>query len=194
MGRGANFRGTKRTKYTPRTVKYISEKEGRREYQALRRVAIKRMQRLEKAGIQNPISIELPPSSTLTADQIQYQLLDVSRFLNDPRSFVTGARIFEEKQLSAFKGSPIIQRDIKKFGDFMEDMRKRAGGRLPASERTRLAYEETLVRGMRVSTLEKHFSDYLIDKEKAAQLANAAELYDGKRLTIDILKKNLGMV
>lgn len=190
-GRGANFRGTKRTYYTPRTVKYISEKEARREYQALRRVALKRMQRLVKSGIQNPYTMELPPSSTLSADQISNQLLDVSTYLRDPRSFVRGARQFEEKQLSAFEGSPVIQRNIKQFGDFMSEMRRRAGGRLPGSERTRDAYETTVSKGMRPKTLEKHFSEYLIDAKKAEQLAKAAESFTGRRLTISILKRLL---
>lgn len=188
MAGGSNFRGTKRTLYTPRTVKYISEKEARREYQALRRVAVKRMARLAKSGVQAPISIELPPSSTLTADQIQGQLLDVSTFLRDPRSFVVGARQFEEKQLSAFEGSPVIQRNIKQFGDFMSEMRRRAGGRLYDSARTRDAYEQAVSKGMRPATLEKHFSQYLTDAKKAEELAKAAESYTGRRLTISALK------
>lgn len=194
MGRGSNFRGTQRTFYTPRTVKYISEKEARREYQGLRRVAMKRMQRLVKSGIQQPYLMEFPPSSMLSADQIAGQLLDVSTYLRDPRSFVTGARQFEEKQLAAFEGSPIIQRDIKKFGDFMTDMRIRAGGRLPASERTREAYENAIEKGMSVKTLEKHFSDWLIEEKKAEQLANVAKDFTGRRLTIKDVKKGLGLL
>lgn len=191
MAGGANFRGTRRTLYTPRTVKYISASEAKREYQALRRVAIKRMNRLSKSGVQNPVSIELPPASTLTPDQIQGQLLDVSTFLRDPRSFVTGAKQFEEKQLSAFEGSPVIQRNLKQFGDFMSDMRRRAGGRLFDSARTRDAYEQTVSKGMRVSTLEKHFGDYLTDRDKAEKIAKAAESFQGKRLTISKLKELL---
>lgn len=189
--RGENFRGTKRTKYTPRTVKYISEKEARREYQALRRVAIKRMQRLVKSGVQQPYIMEFPPSSMLTADQIAGQLLDVSMYLNDPRSFVRGARQFEERQLKAFEGSPVIQRNLKAFGDFMEDMRKRSNGQEYDSDRTRAAYEAAVSKGMRPATLEKHFSDYLVDKKKAEQLANAANSFTGRRLTIGELKKLL---
>lgn len=190
-GRGANFRGTKRTLYTPRTVKYISEKEARREYQALRRVALKRMVRLEKSGVQVPYTIELPPASRLTPDQIAGQLLDVSTYLRDPRSFVTGARQFEEKQAAAFEGSPVIQRNLKQFGDFMSEMRKRAGGRLYDSSRTRDAYEISVSKGMRPKTLEKHFSDYLTDGKKAEQLAKAAESFTGRRLTISALKRLL---
>lgn len=190
-GRGLNFRGTKRTLYTPRTVKYISAKEARREYQALRRVAMKRMARLEKSGIQQPYTMQFPPSSTLTDDQIAGQLLDVSTYLRDPRSFVTGARQFEERQLKAFEGSPVIQRNLKEFGDFMEDMRKRSNGQEYDSDRTRAAYEAAVSKGMRPKTLEKHFSEYLTDKKKTEQLANAADSFTGRRLTIAALKKLL---
>lgn len=188
---GSNFRGTRRTLYTPRTVKYISEKEARREYQGLRRVAMKRMARLEKSGVQQPYTMQFPPSSTLTADQIAGQLLDVSTYLRDPRSFVTGARQFEEKQKEAFEGSPIIQRNLKQFGDFMSEIRRRAGGRLYDSGRTRAAYESSVSKGMRPATLEKHFSEYLTDAKKAEQLAKAADSYTGPRLTIAALKKLL---
>lgn len=190
-GKGSNFRGTKRTLYTPRTVKYISAKEARREYQALRRVAMKRMARLEKSGIQQPYTMQFPPSSTLTDEQIAGQLLDVSTYLRDPRSFVTGARQFEEKQKEAFEGSPVIQRNLRQFGDFMSEMRKRAGGRLYDSGRTRAAYESSVSKGMRPATLEKHFSEYLTDAKKAEQLAKAADSYTGPRLTIAALKKLL---
>lgn len=190
-GKGSNFRGTKRTLYTPRTVKYISAKEARREYQALRRVAMKRMARLEKSGIQQPYTMQFLPSSTLTDDQIAGQLLDVSTYLRDPRSFVTGARQFEEKQKEAFEGSPVIQRNLRQFGDFMSEMRKRAGGRLYDSGRTRAAYESSVSKGMRPATLEKHFSEYLTDAKKAEQLAKAADSYTGPRLTIAALKKLL---
>lgn len=186
-----NFRGTKRQLYNPQTVKYLSEKEARKAYQQLRRVALKREKRLAASGVRNPLSVELPPSSTLSADQISGELLTVSQYLRDPRSLVRPAREFEEKQHQAFEGSPIIQRNIKQFGDFMSEMRKRAGGRLYDSSRTRDAYEQAVSKGMRVQTLEKHFSDYLTDAKKAEELAKAAEGFTGRRLTISALKELL---
>ena len=70
----------------------------------------------------------------------------------------------------------------------MSEMRRRAGGRLYDSSRTRDAYEQAVAKGMRPSTLEKHFSQYLTDSRKAEDLAKAAESYTGRRLTISVLK------
>lgn len=188
MAGGSNFRGTRRQLYNPQTVKYLSAKEARKAYQDLRRVAVKRMARLEKAGVQAPMKTELPPSSKLTDDQIAGQLLDVSTYLRDPRSFVSGAREFESKQEAAFEGSPVIQKNIKQFGDFMSEIRRRAGGRLYDSSRTRDAYEQAVSKGMRPATLEKHFSNYLTDAQEAEKLAKAAASFTGSRLTISALK------
>lgn len=184
----SNFRGTRRTLYNPQTVKYLSAPEAKSAYQQLRRVAMKREARLERAGLQSHMSIELPPASTLSPDQIAGALLDVSQFLRDPRTLVRPAREFEEKQKAAFSESPIIQKNIKAFGDFMSDMRRRAGGRLYDSSRTRDAYEQAVSKGMRPATLEKHFSDYLTDADKAEQIAKAAAGFTGRRLTISVLK------
>ena len=185
---GSNFRGTRRTLYNPQTVKYLSAPEAKSAYQALRRVAMKREARLERAGLQSHMSIELPPASTLSPDQISGALLDVSQFLRDPRSLVRPAREFEEKQQAAFADSPVIKKNIKAFGDFMSDMRRRAGGRLYDSSRTRDAYEQVVSKGMRPATLEKHFGKYLTDAAEAEKIAKAAAGFTGRRLTISVLK------
>lgn len=185
----SNFRGTRRTLYNPKTVKYLSAPEAKKEYQALRRVAMKREARLERAGLQQaPMSIDLPPASKLEPEEISGALLEVSNFLRDPRSLVRTAREWEANQLEAFSNSPTITQNLKRFGDFMSEMRKRAGGRLEDSSRTRDAYEKTIAKGMSVKTLENNFTKYLIDKDKAEKLAKAAENFTGERLTVKKLK------
>ena len=76
--RGSNFRGTTRTLYNPRTVKYLEIPTARKEYQDLRRVALKRAARLTKAGLDYlpEATPDLPQSSRLTDEQIQDALKD----------------------------------------------------------------------------------------------------------------------
>lgn len=187
-----NFRGTKRTLYNPMTVKYLSESEARSEYKALRSIALKRNKRLVSGGIKQPLKIDLPASSQLDENAIAKKLLDVSMYLRDPRSFVRPAREFEARQREAFAESPVIQKNIKQFGNFMEDMRRRAGGRLEDSPRARQAYDVLVSKGMRAETIEKHFSQYIIDSQKAEELAIAAmKDKSKKRLTISRLKELL---
>lgn len=202
----SNFRGTTRTLYNPRNVKYLEAPEARKEYQALRRIALKRGARLEKAGLGYlpEAAPDFPASSLLSDDEIKNQLLDVSAYLRDPYSLVVPARelknIPEEMERVTIRGrtqirkklpdmGEIINRNPKRFGKFMDEIRARASGRLQGSSQVRTAYEEALQRGMRPETLRKHFSDYLTDAEKADRMA--ATLYRAPkegRLTISKLK------
>lgn len=186
--KGSNFRGTTRQLYNPRTVKYLEIPTARREYQQLRRVALKRAARLEKAGLGYlpEADPDLKPSSALTDDEIQEALVNVSDYLRDPYSLVKPAReiadLPEGKERITRKGrteirnrlpdmGEIINKNPKRFGKFMDEVRARASGRLYGSDQVRTAYEEAVSRGMRPETLRKHFEEYLVDAEKAEQLA-----------------------
>lgn len=183
-----NFRGTTRQLYNPRTVKYLEIPTARREYQQLRRVALKRAARLEKAGLGYlpEADPDLKPSSALTDDEIQEALVNVSDYLRDPYSLVKPAReiadLPEGMERITRKGrteirnrlpdmGEIINKNPKRFGKFMDEVRARASGRLYGSDQVRTAYEEAVSRGMRPETLRKHFEEYLVDAEKAEQLA-----------------------
>ena len=205
-----NFRGTTRQLYNPRNVKYLETPDARKEYQQLRRVALKRAARLEKAGLDYlpEADPDFKPSSKLSDDEIREALVNVSDYLRDPYSLVQPAReianLPEEKEAYTRKGrtvvmsaipdmGEIINKDRKRFGRFMDTVRSRASGRLYGSDQVRTAYEEAITRGMRPETLLKNFNKYLIDEEKADLLAE--KLYraptDG-RLTIAKLNALLG--
>lgn len=197
-----NFRGTTRQLYNPRTVKYIEIPTARKEYQQLRRVALKRAARLEKAGLGYlpEADPDLKPSSALSDDEIQEALVNVSDYLRDPYSLVTPAReianLPEGKERITRKGrteirnrlpdmGEIINKNPKRFGKFMDEVRARASGRLYGSDQVRTAYEEAVSRGMRPETLRKHFEEYLVDAEKAEKLAETLFNAPAKgRLTI----------
>ena len=197
-----NFRGTTRQLYNPRTVKYLEIPTARKEYQQLRRVALKRAARLEKAGLGYlpEADPDLKPSSALTDDEIQEALVNVSDYLRDPYSLVTPAReianLPEGKERITRKGrteirnrppdmGEIINKNPKRFGKFMDEVRARASGRLYGSDQVRTAYEEAVSRGMRPETLRKHFEEYLVDAEKAEKLAETLFNAPSKgRLTI----------
>ncbi len=205
MAKRSNFRGTQRTLYTPRTVKYIETSQARKEYQALRRVALKRAARLRAAGHDwlNESSVNLPPSSGLDDDEIRQGLLDASRYLRDPYSLVSvvkdleipeGKELIQPRDRATYLRDiadmgPIINANRRRFGEFMEDIRARAAGRLYGSDQVRTAYEEAVKNGMRPETLRKHFSDYLVDAKTSDELANLLfNTKSEKRLTISKLQ------
>lgn len=228
----SNFRGTTRQLYNPKTVKYLEAPDARKEYQQLRRVALKRAARLEKAGLGYLAEAhpDLPLSSTLSDEMIKDQLLNVSEYLRDPYSLVKPARetleIPQGMERVTIKGKTqirevpdmgeIINKDRKRFGDYMDDLRlkqsekamkekygrrwrefmdtaeSRAAGRLPGSDWVRTAYEEAMRRRMKPETLRKHFADYLTDAEKAEKLASTLYHAPAKeRMTIQKVKEML---
>lgn len=197
----ANFRGTRRELYTPKTVKYLEPSAARKDYQALRRVFMKRQDRLEKAGIDNEItSYDLPPSSTLDDEQIISGLLDVSRMLRNPLSMTAPAReqqkYLDDLRKKAEKEDKDLryysERNKSKFGKFMNEVKRRAGGKQYDSATTRQIYEEALSRGMQPKTLLKHFGEYLQDNQRQLEAAiNAYRSTSSSRLTINALKELL---
>lgn len=139
--RGSNFRGTTRTLYNPRTVKYLEIPTARKEYQDLRRVALKRAARLTKAGLDYlpEATPDLPQSSRLTDEQIQDELVKVSAYLRDPYSLVAPAReayaVPEDMERITWRSrtiirdipdmGEIIQKDRVRFGEYMDELRRK---------------------------------------------------------------------
>lgn len=194
MPRGLNFLGTMRQLFTPKTVKYLDPREMRKQYSHLRSIAVKRQKRLEAAGIDNYVTrFELPPTSALNDDQMTGALLDVSRILRNPTSYVRPARE-EQKELQAAAEAGDLSyysaRDKKQFGDFMEEVRRRGQGHIKESYLVKHIYEEALSKGMRPKTLLKHFDEYL--REKPAQLEAALNRYieSGEKSRLTIAKLN----
>lgn len=193
----SNFRGTQRQLYNPSTAKYLSGRELRTEYAALRRIANRRASRLTEAGYGDSDLAQrnFPAGRSLNDEEVRQALLDVSVFLRDPRTTRPGYRAYAEsiKESLGKKYYKTAARDPKRFGDFMEDIRKKAGGRSPGSGDQAQAYDEAVSRGMRPETLAKHFGDYLTNEKEAERLASV--LYNaptGGRLTIAKLKDLLG--
>lgn len=188
MPKRSNFRGTTRKLYNPSEVKYLDAKEIRSEYAALRKIANRRADRLKQAGFgETSLAKEhFAPQSALSDEQVKTELLEVSRFLRDPRSTRPGMREYDKAiKESLAKYEDVIAKNPKKFGDFMESARRRAGGRLADSARVRASYEQAVARGMQPKTLEKHFGQYLNDVDKLDKLSTA--LYNAPttgRLTI----------
>lgn len=192
-----NFRGTQRQLYNPSTAKYLSGRELRSEYAALRRIANRRASRLTEAGYGDSDLAQrnFPAGKSLTDEEVRKALLDVSVFLRDPRTTRPGYRAYAEsiKKSLGKKYDKAAARNPKRFGDFMEDLRTKAGGRSPGSGDQAQAYDEAVSRGMRPETLAIHFGDYLINEKEAERLASV--LYNaptGGRLTIAKLKDLLG--
>lgn len=119
--------------YTPYKMESMTEAQIRAEYSKLRSVANKRLQRLDSAGIgmralsgyRFPTIAQIMSSSK---DTVASQLANVSRWLGDYRSTITGERQFisEFKEMMQDKGyGSLVEtpEDVYKVVGMLDDLR-----------------------------------------------------------------------
>lgn len=121
--------------YTPYKMESMTEAQIRAEYSKLRSVANKRLQRLDSAGIgmraltgyRFPTIAQIESSSK---DTVASELANVSRWLGDYRSTITGERQFiaEFKEMMQGKGyGSLVETpdDVYKVVGLLDDLRER---------------------------------------------------------------------
>lgn len=121
--------------YTPYKMESMSEAQIRAEYSKLRSVANKRLQRLDSAGIgmkalsgyRFPTIAQIESSSK---DTVASELANVSRWLGDYRSTLTGERQFiaefQEMMRSKNYGSLVeTPEDVYKVVGLLDDLREK---------------------------------------------------------------------
>ena len=121
--------------YTPYKMESMTEAQIRAEYSKLRSVANKRLQRLDSAGIgmralsgyRFPTIAQIESSSK---DTVASELANVSRWLGDYRSTITGERQFisEFKEMMQDKGyGSLVEtpEDVYKVVGLLDDLREK---------------------------------------------------------------------
>ena len=121
--------------YTPYKMESMSEAQIRAEYSKLRSVANKRLQRLDSAGIgmralsgyRFPTIAQIESSSK---DTVASQLANVSRWLGDYRSTITGEKQFisEFQEMMRGKGYGDLVKtpaDVYKVVGLLDDLREK---------------------------------------------------------------------
>ena len=124
----------KRKLYSPYQISSMNESDIRKAYSELRSIANKRLTRLEKQGLgmtamtgyKFPTIKNIEESTKAT---IASELADVSKFLRDPRTTVTGEKEFLRnfKEMMTEKGYQDLvdtPDDIYKTLQFMEEIRE----------------------------------------------------------------------
>ena len=120
--------------FTPYQLASMTDAAIRKEYSKLRSIANKRLGRLQaqglgktaRSGYKFPTIKDIESSSRAT---VASELADVSRFLRDPRTTVTGEKSFLEnfKEMMIEKGyADLVETpdDVYKVLDFMEEIRE----------------------------------------------------------------------
>lgn len=131
-------------------VKSVTEKEARREYQRLRKAALKRIARLAQSEYKSDYIVKhgkarfSPSSQIVSLSALSRMLSDVRRFLESPQSSITGRRETEARTIKTLRahGYDFVTKDnIKQFGEFMDVARMQAGGKLLSSDRVADLYD-----------------------------------------------------
>lgn len=120
--------------FTPYQLASMTDAAIRKEYSKLRSIANKRLSRLQaqnlgktaRSGYRFPTIKDIESSSRAT---VASELADVSRFLRDPRTTVTGEKSFLEnfKEMMSEKGyADLVETpdDVYKVLEFMEEIRE----------------------------------------------------------------------
>lgn len=133
-------------------VKSATEKEARREYQRLRKAALKRIMRLEQSEYKSDYIVKhgktrfSPSSQIVSLTALSRSLSDVRHFLESPQSSITGRRELEARTIKTLRSHGykfVIKDNIKQFGEFMDAARMKAGGKLQSSDRVAELYDQS---------------------------------------------------
>lgn len=133
-------------------VKSATEKEARKEYQRLRKVALKRIARLAQSEYKRDYIAKhgkdrfSPSSQIVSLTALSRSLSDVRHFLESPLTTVAGRRELEARTIKTLRshGYKFVTKDnIKQFGEFMDAARMKAGGKLLSSDRVAELYDQS---------------------------------------------------
>lgn len=159
-----------RIKYTPAQIAQLSDKTVRQRYAQLRSIALKRIARLKAAGFGDTdlADVRFAPGSKISIETLREDLADLSLWLRDPRTTVKGMRRYMKRMRESLgqAGYNIPERELGKFGKFMEEMRARYKGRLPGSDTVAGIYDHASRLGVSGITLMRGFKDWLLDADK----------------------------
>ncbi len=150
-----------------------SEKELRQEYSRLRSIARKRLERLagsDYAGSQTYLRyrnmfIPLTEIKKGSVARVSKKLTELHNFLSLETSTVSGAREVSNQRIKDLqaKGYTFIktEKDLRKFGEFMDYNRSLKKGGLYDSEKVIEMLDKTSERGISMKQVEKDFTFWM---------------------------------
>lgn len=169
--------------YTPTGIKSLTTEELTREYSRVRREATERLRsfaRSKDPAIRGSSLAAEKQGVYLTQAAIKATgegrglmedlLLDAYRFIQSKRSTVSGVREIESKTARALQaaGYNIKQKDLKKFGAFMDYARDRRDSKKYGSGTMATAYDMAKKSKISDSELKRHYSYYLNQVQSGA--------------------------
>ena len=164
--------------YTPEALQSgsLSEKEIRAEYSRLRNIAIKRIDRLARAGytdtqayLRNVGAYKSPSNYTMA--ELQYKLYQISKFVSAKSSTVGGMREIEKQMIEKLHEKDLAGiTNLREFGDFMEWARTKYRNSEFDSERAAEVFNEAKRRRIEIEEIKKDYELYRDNYKKFTEL------------------------
>lgn len=157
----------------------MSVKEMESEYNRLRSIANSRLERLGASEFRNVEAYKInvgkfeKTARQYTKPQLARKLYEVSRFVGAKSSSVRGQQNIRKRTIASLHkaGFTFVNKDnLKAFGDFMEDMRSRQGGKLVDSDRVAEVYNIAREKGVSSETLSRDFDLWLANRKQLEAL------------------------
>ena len=126
--------------YYPYRLEQIDERALRKEYTRLRKIANKRLARLQASEYkETDLAKEYAGGFALLADveDLPRELTQLARFVASERSSVTGLKRIDRQTISTLHqhGYTFVNtKNVRQFGSFMEEMRQAGYSKLYSSE------------------------------------------------------------
>ena len=148
----------------------LSDKEMRKEYAHLRSVALKRVKRMEKSKFSDSDFLERyrntfsKPASQISENDLSYGLSDLYKFLSSDLSTIRGQKRYESKRIKGLRESGydfIDERNLKDFGNFMEDWRQSNESLVYGSETAATLYDEFTRLKIDPNIIKKDWQEYV---------------------------------
>lgn len=163
----------------------------RRAYSELRKIANKRLQRMEQQGLGTFGSYRFPKLSDLWDDDVPGALADVSRYLRDPRHTVRGEKKALDADIAKLheRGYDFIDRsNIYQFYDFMDQKRQEVGSKVFDSGSTIDVFNEAQRLKIPPKVLKKNFDYFLENIEK---MENTKPIRTNREINFSDIKRKM---
>ena len=159
--------------YRPNEAKRLSDRELRAEYARLRRAANRRLENLEKRNLGTWGSNRFGSGRGMSPEYIEAALLEVSRFLRDPRHTVRGEQQHVDSVINTFRerGIDFVNRDnFYEFTDFMNSLREQYSEKLFDSSDALEVFGNMQRLGLDPEEVKNHFDYYAQNADKLSRL------------------------
>lgn len=159
--------------YRPNEAKNLSNRELRQEYSRLRRLANRRLANMERRGLGTWGERRFASARGMSSEYVEAALLEVSRFLRDPRHTVRGEQAHMDQVIDTFKerGIDFIDRDnFYQFTDFMNSLREQYSEKLFDSSDALEVFGNMNRLGLDPDEVKEHFDYYAQNADKLSRL------------------------